>query len=130
VFENTGVVQNYAGGFSDWARHGKHLAEMDNPVSKKENNNSDNSNKKKNNNKKLGYKLKLELESLPEKIETLEKEVAELEKQTNADDFYSRPYEEQQPVLDEMKAKQEALDDAIYRWAELENMEKELQSNN
>jgi len=130
VFENTGVVQNYAGGFSDWARHGKHLAEMDNPVSKKENDNSDNSNKKKNNNKKLGYKLKLELESLPGKIETLEQEVAELEKQTNADDFYSRPYEEQQPVLDEMKEKQDALDDAIYRWAELENMEKELQSNN
>ena len=128
VFEDSGVIQNYAGGFSDWARHGKHLAEMDNPVPKKQTNESDNPNKKKSGNRKLSYKLKLELDSLPDKIESLEKEVAELESQTNEDDFYSKPYEEQQPVLDEMKAKQDALDDAIYRWAELENMEKELQS--
>ncbi len=128
VFEDSGVIQNYAGGFSDWARHGKHLAEMDNPIGKKENNDSDNSNKKRTGNKKLSYKLKLELDSLPDKIESLEKEVAELEKQTNADDFYSKPYEEQQPVLDGLKEKQDALDDSIYRWSELENMEKELQS--
>ena len=127
VFEDTGVIQNYAGGFSDWIRHGKHLAEMDNLAPKKQENDSDNSNKKRSGNKKLSYKLKLELDSLPEKIESLEKEVAELETQTNEDDFYSKPYEQQQPILDEMKSKQDALDDAIYRWAELENMEKELQ---
>ncbi|MGB1800912.1 MAG: ATP-binding cassette domain-containing protein [Gammaproteobacteria bacterium] len=128
VFEDTGVIQNYAGGFSDWMRHGKHLAEMDNPTPKKQENDSDSSNKKRSGNKKLSYKLKLELDSLPDKIESLEKEVAELEAQTNEDDFYSKPYEQQQPILDEMKSKQDALDDAIYRWAELENMEKELQS--
>ncbi|MBL1141516.1 MAG: ATP-binding cassette domain-containing protein [Proteobacteria bacterium] len=128
VFEDSGVIQNYAGGFSDWARHGKHLAEMDNPIAKKENSNMDNKNKKRSGNKKLSYKLKLELDSLPDKIETLEKEIGELEAQTNEDDFYSKPYEEQQPVLDEMKMKQDELDDAIYRWAELENMENELQS--
>jgi ATP-binding cassette subfamily F protein uup len=128
VFEDTGIIQNYAGGFSDWARHGKHLAEMDNPIAKKDNNDSNNTNKKRSGNKKLSYKLKLELDSLPDKIEALEKEVGELETITNEDDFYSKPYEEQQPVLDKMKEKQDALDDAIYRWAELENMEKELQS--
>ncbi len=100
---------------------------MDNLAPKKQENDSDNSNKKRSGNKKLSYKLKLELDSLPEKIESLEKEVAELETQTNEDDFYSKPYEQQQPILDEMKSKQDALDDAIYRWAELENMEKELQ---
>ena len=126
VFEDSGVIQNYAGGFSDWARHGKYLAEMDNPISKKENTNSDNANKKRTTNK-LSYKLKMELDSLPEKIEVLEKEIATIEEQTNADNFYSKPYEQQQPVLDEMKTKQDTLDDAIYRWAELENMEKELQ---
>ncbi len=128
VFEDSGVIQNYAGGFSDWMRHGKHLAEMDNPAPKKQENDSDSSNKKRSGNKKLSYKLKLELDSLPEKIESLEKEVAELEAQTNEDDFYSKPYEQQQPILDEMKSKQDELDDAINRWAELENMEKELQS--
>lgn len=129
VFEDTGVIQNYAGGFSDWIRHGKHLAEMDNPTPKKQENDTDSSSKKRSGNKKLSYKLKLELDSLPDKIESLEKEVAALEAQTNEDDFYSKPYEQQQPILDEMKSKQDALDDAIYRWAELENLEKELQTN-
>jgi ABC transport system ATP-binding/permease protein len=129
VFEDSGIVQNYAGGFSDWIRHGKHLAEMDNPISRKDNN-SDSENNKQNKSKKLSYKLKLELDSLPEKIESLEQDVAELEKQTGTDDFYTKPYEQQQPVLDEQLAKQTELDDAIHRWYELENMEKELQSNN
>ncbi len=128
VFEDSGIVQNYAGGFSDWVRHGKHLAEMDNPIAKKENN-SDNENKNQNKSTKLSYKLKLELDSLPEKIEALEEQLAELQKQTGTDDFYTKPYEEQQPVLDAQTAKQVELDDAIHRWYELENMEKELQSN-
>lgn len=127
VFEDSGTIQNYAGGFSDWARHDKHLAEMDTPTSQKENNNSDSEKKTRPRNKKLSYKLKLELESLPETIESLEQDIAELEKQTGADGFYSKPYEEQQPVLDEIKNKQDTLDDAIHRWYELGNMEKELQ---
>jgi ATP-binding cassette subfamily F protein uup len=128
VFEDSGTIQNYAGGFSDWARHGKHLAEMDNPIARKENNDTDNEKNKPNKKSKLSYKLKRELESLPETIDSLEQELAKLEEQTNDDDFYSKSYEQQQPVLDEMKAKQEALDDSIYRWDKLENMEKELQS--
>ncbi len=129
VFEDSGTIQNYAGGFSDWTRHGKHLAEMDNPIARKGNNNSDGGNKKQNRSNKLSYKLKQELESLPTIIESLEQDVAELERQTDADDFYSKPYEQQQPVLDEQLEKQTELDDAIHRWYELENREKELQSN-
>lgn len=124
VFEDSGTIQNYAGGFSNWARHGKHLTEMDNPIARKVNNNSNSANNKRNKKSKLSYKLKRELESLPETIESLENELAKLEEQTNDNNFYSKPYEEQQPILDDMKAKQEALDDAIYRWDELESMEK------
>ena len=128
VFEDSGVIQNYAGGFSDWQRHGKHLAEMDNPVSTK-NKQSKENNKQKNNNKKLSYKLKLELDALPEKIEHLEQEINELEEQTQAEDFYSKPYQAQQPILEELQNKHGDLHDAIRRWDELESMEKELQTN-
>ena len=128
VFEDSGVIQNYAGGFSDWQRHGKHLAEMDNPVSTK-NKQSKENNKQKNNNKKLSYKLKLELDALPEKIEQLEQEINELEEQTQAEDFYSKPYQAQQPILEELQNKHGDLHDAIRRWDELESMEKELQTN-
>ncbi len=128
VFEDSGTIQNYAGGFSDWHRHGKHLAEMDNPISAKDKKNKQNSDSKNNSNKKLSYKLKRELETLPEKIGAIEKAIAGLEEQSNADDFYSKPYSEQQPVLDELRDQQDALDKAIRRWDELESMAKELQT--
>jgi len=76
VFEDSGIIQNYAGGFSDWHRRGIQLAETDNPdikkpvVEKTEN--------KKNTNKKLTYKLKFELDSLPEKIVAFEEEIKKL----------------------------------------------------
>jgi len=128
VFEDSGTIQNYAGGFSDWHRHGKHLAEMDNPITAKEKNNKLANENKRTGNNKLSYKLKRELEELPEKIGTIEKAVTGLEEQTNANDFYSKPYSEQQPVLDELRDQQDALDKAIRRWDELETMQKELQT--
>jgi len=128
VFEDSGTIQNYAGGFSDWHRHGKHLAEMDNPISAKDKSNKLASENKRSGNNKLSYKLKRELEELPEKIGAIEKTVAGLEEQTGADDFYSKPYNEQQPVLDELRDQQDALDKAIRRWDELETIEKDLQS--
>ena len=128
VFEDSGTVQNYAGGFSDWHKHGKYLAEMDNPISAKDKKNKPDDNKKQGNNKKLGYKLKMELDELPVSIEILEQTIAELEKQTHADDFYSKPYTEQQPILDDLQKKHEALNNAIQRWDALESMEKELQA--
>lgn len=130
VFEDSGTIQNYAGGFSDWHRHGKHLAEMDNPtIAKEKKNKLDDADNKQRSNKKLSYKLKLELASLPEKIESLEQAVSALEEQTSADDFYAKPYEQQQPILDELNIKHKELDTAIRRWDELESLEKELQAN-
>ena len=79
-------------------------------------------------NKKLSYKLKRELETLPEKIGAIEKAITLLEEQTRGKDFYSKSYPEQQPVLDELRDQQDALDKAIRRWDELETMAKELQT--
>ncbi len=67
VFEDSGVIQNYAGGFSDWQRRGKQLAEMDNPEIKKVS--IKKTNDKKKTQKKLTYKLKYELDGLPGKID-------------------------------------------------------------
>ncbi len=128
VFEDSGTIQNYAGGFSDWHRHGKHLAEMDNPTTEKNKKNKlDDASNNKKSNKKLSYKFKQELEALPANIAALEKSISELEEQTTADDFYAKPYEEQQPILDELNIKHKELDTAIRRWDELETMEKYLQ---
>jgi ATP-binding cassette subfamily F protein uup len=130
VFENSGTIQNYAGGFSDWHRHGKKLAEMDNPtiVNEKKRTLNDANNKKRSN-KKLSYKIKLELETLPDKVAALEQSISELEEKINTNDFYTLPYQKQQPILDASKMKNKELDTAIRRWNELEEIEKKLIDN-
>ncbi len=128
VFEDSGTIQHYAGGFSDWQRRGKKLAEMDTPQAQ-DNADSKQDASRKNSGNKLSYKLKLELDSLPEKIEQLEMRVRELEEQTQEADFYSRDYTEQQPVLDELQQKQDELYQVMQRWDELESMQQALQEN-
>ena len=124
VFEDSGIIQNYAGGFGDWHRRGIQLAEMDNPDTKKPV--VEKTENKKNTNKKLTYKLKFELDSLPEKIAAFEEEIKKLHEEVNDDNFYSKPYTEQQPILDELSYNQSELDKAISRWDELENLERDL----
>jgi len=129
VFENAGEVQSYVGGYKDWLRQGKVLTDKDNLNQGKQQTNGieDVANKKRNKNNKLSYKLKLELEKLPGKIETLEKEVTQLQEQTHQVDFYSRPYEETQSILGKFTNKQTELEQSIERWSELELMQSELQ---
>jgi len=124
VFEDSGIIQNYAGGFGDWHRRGIQLAEMDNPDTKKPV--AGKTENKKNTNKKLTYKLKFELDSLPEKIAVFEEGIKKLHEEVNADNFYSKHYTEQQPILDELSYNQSELDKAISRWNELENLERDL----
>jgi ATP-binding cassette subfamily F protein uup len=124
VFEDAGKVQAYVGGYSDWLRRGRSLTETDNPKRTRppRGPTSDSKDEKGNQGKKLSYKLKLELEQLPDKIEALEKEVADLEEQTVHPDFYTQPFDKVQPVLDRLTAKQSELEQAIERWLELETM--------
>lgn len=133
VFEEGGKVQAYAGGYSDWLKQGKHLNETDTPD--KNNNKSgkpetDDSISRKKTNNKLSYKLKLELERLPDQIEQLENRIVELQTVTQEQDFFSRPYELYQPVLDELSDCEKKLDSALNRWAELETMQNKLNSGN
>ena len=123
VFEDSGVIQNYAGGFSDWQRRGKQLAEMDNPEIKKVS--IKKTNDKKKTQKKLTYKLKYELDELPGKIDIFEEEIKRLHEEINKDDFFSKPYNEQQPILDELSYNQSELDKAISRWDELESLKRD-----
>jgi ATP-binding cassette subfamily F protein uup len=131
VFENTGKVQPYVGGYSDWLRRGRSLTETDNPTKTKRRTNdptTDSQDEKVNQQKKLSYKLKLELERLPDRIEALEKEVAELEEQTAHPDFYTRPFDKVRPILDQLTAKKSELEQAIDRWSELEIIQQQLGS--
>lgn len=124
VFEEDGQIQEYIGGYSDWAKRGKGLKiadTQDHPSGHIVDNDMTNNAKKKDHGK-LSYKFQRELDALPAIIDQLEKDIAILEEQTANPDFYNRDYSEIQPVLDELGEKQQALDIAAERWIELEKM--------
>ena len=129
VFEADGEIREYVGGYSDWARRGRQLATADDPLAKKTGRPATSeTNRRRKVPAKLTYKLQRELDGLPVMIESLETEVASLEAEIAAPDFYDRPFEETRPVLDDMLSKQTALDAAVDRWAHLEEMQSSLKA--
>ena len=129
VFEADGRVLAYAGGYSDWLRQGKHLRETDDPNRIKKDNDAVPANVTGNKSgKKLSYKLKLELDQLPDKISQLEHIVAELQSRTLEPGFFSQDHEIYQQVLAELASREGELEQTMDRWSELETMQQELQS--
>ena len=126
VFEEDGAIEEYIGGYSDWARRGKQLKiadTQDHPSGHIVDHTDAEQARQKSGSKKLSYKLQRELDMLPEQIEKLEAEIAQLEEQTADPDFYNQSYTDTQPVLDVLAEKQSALDMAAERWVELEEMQ-------
>lgn len=127
VFEPGGKVRSYVGGFSDWARRGRRLAEKDDPnpagigIQRTSDKGADRTSAPpETSSRKLSYKFQRELEKLPDRIESLESEIATLESQTAAPEFYTQTFEQVQPVLDKLRTKKDELELAVDRWAELE----------
>jgi ATP-binding cassette subfamily F protein uup len=129
VFEADGKIQEYVGGYSDWLRQGKDLAEVDNPNLRKAKNQARRKSSAGQQAKKLGYMEQRELTQLPGNIEKLEQKISELENRISAPNFYSKNDADVQTILTQLTEKQHALDQAIDRWAELEQRQLELRSN-
>jgi ATP-binding cassette subfamily F protein uup len=129
VFEADGKIQEYVGGYSDWLRQGKDLAEVDNPNLRKAKNQARRKSSAGQQAKKLGYMEQRELTQLPGNIEKLEQKISELENRISAPNFYSKNDADVQTILTQLTEKQQALDQAIDRWAELEQRQLELRSN-
>jgi len=72
--------------------------------------------------KKLSYKLQRELESLPQKIDDLEREVAKLSAEQALPEFYSRNHAAITEHHQRLTAAQSELDAVYARWQELESM--------
>ena len=121
VFEDSGVLQEYVGGYSDWLRQGRALAEIDRPATGAERADHPSEQAEPAPPQKLSYNEQRELDQLPEKIDALENRLATLESQISAADFYAQGHEVTGPVLDEMTAVQAALDGALERWTALED---------
>jgi ATP-binding cassette subfamily F protein uup len=123
AFESDGNIREYVGGYSDWLRHGRCLAETDEAEmaadvpSRKPPPAATEAGQP----QKLGYREQRELDQLPAQIETLEREISELETTISAPDFYRQPHDTVQSVLQALDGKRARLDRALERWTALED---------
>jgi ATP-binding cassette subfamily F protein uup len=134
VFDGKGNIDEQVGGYSEWeARNSETKATLDAKVksgSKKAKAPSQLKSEKaksaaikeKSPAKKLSYKLQVELDELPKKIEALEAKQAELGIETGSADFYQKDNEYVTVKLDELQTIEKALEALEERWLELEEM--------
>ena len=60
---------------------------------------------------------------MPGQIEDRENALARLREETSTSDFYRRPFEETQPVLEELQRKESELEALMDRWLQLEEQQ-------
>jgi ATP-binding cassette subfamily F protein uup len=122
VFEEDGKLQEYAGGYSDWARRGHALAVTDNPYEEEEKKRAAEERRKNRKPTKLSYKDQRELDELPEEIERIEAAIIALQAAIAAPDFYAQETELVQSKLQELGKTERRLEERIERWSELETL--------
>lgn len=141
VFDGSGHIQEFVGGFEEWLRQGGsvQLLGMTEPAGEKE------ATPEKNDlgqepvrkeaaelqnaadggilpsKRKLSYKLQRELDALPGQIDTLEKALAALQEKISAPDFYQQDHAETERVLLAFGETEQQLDRVLERWAELDD---------
>ncbi|MCC5868962.1 MAG: ATP-binding cassette domain-containing protein [Gammaproteobacteria bacterium] len=138
VFEADGGLRSYAGGYSDWARRGRALAEREAPQSGASDTaatadatSAGSSGEPAGrpapsvaaaatpSRARLSYKLQRELDGLPSRIKTLEDALAALDARIGAQGFYEQPWDDVQRVLDEREAQNSRLESLLERWLAL-----------
>jgi len=118
VFEGNGQIKEYVGGYQDWLRQRtvphpapKKTAAAMQPKPRAQKT------------RKLNYKEQRELADLPERIETLETEQAELQSLISHPDFYRGEADQINKSLARLKTLETELQTAYDRWEILEVVE-------
>ena len=128
VFEDDGNIQEYVGGYRDWLRQGKRLAETDNPYDVEQRKQQAAERRRQRQPTKLSYKHQRELDQLPAEIDGLELSIAELQKTVSAAGFYIQDNDRVQQTLRELADAEEMLEQHVERWGELESLKLSFQT--
>jgi ATP-binding cassette subfamily F protein uup len=120
VFEDDGRIQEYVGGYSDWLRQGRHLAEADNPCAVEVRKTAAAERRRQKMPTKLSYNDQRELDQLPAEIESIEAAIARLQLAVSEPDFYTQDRDLVQSTLIELSSNETLLEQRIERWSELE----------
>ena len=124
VFEGEGKFNEYAGGYDDWERYQRQIPAALAPVQRRENPTTQSWRvpKRDDGPRKLTYKEQRELETLPARIESLEKEQAELHARMSEGDFYRQPSATITATMDRLESLRLELEASYHRWQELESL--------
>lgn len=141
VFDGSGRVNEFVGGYEDWLRQGgsvQLLGMTEKSVTGAgtvEKDDLQQSTGKKSApqlqgarddgivpaRKKLSYNQQRELEAIPGQIDALEAELERLQEQISDPGFYQQPHEHTEQVLLRLQTAEQELDTLLERWAELES---------
>jgi ATP-binding cassette subfamily F protein uup len=122
VFEGGGQFREYAGGYEDWERYQRQPQPLRPGAADLRPARASGETKSAVRPRKLSYKERRELETLPAEIEALEREEAELHERLGDGEFYRRSGEQITAALDRLAAVKLALEASYRRWEELESL--------
>ncbi|MFM2478768.1 ABC transporter ATP-binding protein [Celerinatantimonas sp. MCCC 1A17872] len=120
-FAGQGEIQTAVGGYQDLMRQISRQRDVAQVIEEKPTKSTEKKSRQ-TSSKKLSYKLQRELEELPENIARVENELAMLQEQVNQPDFFTQDAQMTQPVLDQLKQAEDALETLFNRWEELEEL--------
>lgn len=123
AFEGEGMVNEYVGGYEDWLRQSRSsFSKVEKKAATKkaeEEQKSPVKDNKKETKNKLSYKAQFELDTLPQKIESLESEQTVIQEKMAEADFYQQDKKEIDKVLTRIKEVEAELETTYARWEEL-----------
>lgn len=117
VFHGNGRIQEYIGGYQDWAVQNKMNHSTENQISKLEDKVERKPREKQ---QKLSYKEQQELKELPARIEKLEAALVAQQELTTSPEFYKKSAGTIAAEMAKLKKLNADLDFAFLRWEELE----------
>ena len=127
AFEGNGKVTDIVGGYSDYEAYVSYLAEQEKqavqPAAKKVEKQLTPAAKPAAKTNKLSYKLKLELEQLPNKMEQLEADVEAQQNVVGDPDFFKQDSDITTKALNHLAQLESDLEAAFERWEELEELQ-------
>ena len=121
AFEGNGRLKEYVGGYDDWVQQRKPPADTAPSGNAATPSRQTAPQKEKRIKKKLTYKERLELEALPQQIETLESRIAELHDRMSHADFYKKNPEVIKETQCDLEHCEQKLEAAFERWDKLES---------
>ncbi len=120
-FEGMGRINDNVGGYSDWLQHGSKARPRQTPEKTVKPVSGKPDRKIAGKKKKPGFNEQRELSALTAKIEHLENHQNSLTRTISEPDFYSRPQDDINAALEEIKSASSQLEQCWQRWEELDS---------